>query len=204
VCACGTPRDVEAQLSRLMPELTPITPCVAAWGDSAAPATLVVSALPHRDVRRKLASTNGIEHYHMAVRRRTAVVRVFPNEASFVRIASTLAMQRNEQSLSWRYFIPDVTHDLEVRMPAARSSRNPRSEVHTILHLTRLRNCGQVTVLVHSRDSTSSRRSPKGADLSVSPRPKRMQLSRQCALDSGQLCRSLSGPVGRSRHLACP
>lgn len=39
----------------------------------------------------------------MAVRRRTRVIRVFPNEASFVRLASALAMERNEKWLAKRY-----------------------------------------------------------------------------------------------------
>jgi transposase-like protein len=43
-----------------------------------------VYVLPQREARRRLATTNSIEHDHMAVRRRTAVVRVFPNEASFL------------------------------------------------------------------------------------------------------------------------
>jgi transposase-like protein len=39
----------------------------------------------------------------MAVRRRTRVIRVFPNEASFIRLASALAMERNERWLAKRY-----------------------------------------------------------------------------------------------------
>lgn len=39
----------------------------------------------------------------MAVRRRTSVIRVFPNEASFVRLESALAMDRNEKWLTKRY-----------------------------------------------------------------------------------------------------
>lgn len=119
VWACGTRRDAEAQLARLVLELTPIAPRVATWLESAAPDTLAVYALPLREARRRLATTNSIEHDHMAVRRRTAVVRVFPNEASFVRLASALAMERSEQWLSRRYFIPLATHDAEVLMPAA-------------------------------------------------------------------------------------
>lgn len=39
----------------------------------------------------------------MAVRRRTSVIRVFPNEASFPRLASALAMERNEKWLAKNY-----------------------------------------------------------------------------------------------------
>lgn len=119
VWACGTHRDAEAQLARMVLELTPVAPRVATWLESAAPDTLAVYTLPLREARRRLATTNSIEHDHMAVRRRTAVVRVFPNEASFLRLARALAMERNEQWLSRRYFIPQTTHDAEVLMPAA-------------------------------------------------------------------------------------
>jgi transposase-like protein len=65
-------------------------------------------------------STNGIKHDHMAVRRRTSVIRVFPNEASFIRLAGTLAMERNEKWLAKRYVaaLENVLTN-EVLMPAA-------------------------------------------------------------------------------------
>lgn len=63
-------------------------------------------ALADRSARRRLASTNSIEHDHMAVRRRTSVIRVFPNEASFIRLSSALAMERNETWLARRYILP--------------------------------------------------------------------------------------------------
>ena len=119
VWACNTRRDAEAQLARLILELTPIAATVATWLETAAPDTLAVYALPRRDMRRRLATTNSIEHDHMAVRRRTSVVRVFPNEASFLRLASALAMERNDQWLSRRYVVPQPTYDAEALMPAA-------------------------------------------------------------------------------------
>jgi putative transposase len=119
VWACGTRREADAQLARLIAELLAVAPRVAAWLEQAAPDTLAVYALPQREARRRLATTNSIEHDHMAVRRRTAVVRVFPNEPSFLRLVSALAMERNDHWLSRRYFIPDTITDAEVRMPAA-------------------------------------------------------------------------------------
>jgi putative transposase len=119
VWACGTRREADAQLARLMADLTPIAPRLATWLETAAPDTLAVYVLPQREARRRLATTNSIEHDHMAVRRRTAVVRVFPNEASFLRLASALAMERNDHWLGRRYFVPEMAHEVEVLMPAA-------------------------------------------------------------------------------------
>jgi transposase-like protein len=38
----------------------------------------------------------------MAVRRRTRVIRIFPNVASLVRLLSALAIERNEQWMARR------------------------------------------------------------------------------------------------------
>jgi transposase-like protein len=57
----------------------------------------------HHVQAERLRSTNSIEHDHMAVRRRTRVIRVFLNEGSFLRLASALAMERNEKWLAKRY-----------------------------------------------------------------------------------------------------
>jgi putative transposase len=100
-----TRTDAEARLAALTARLTPTLPRVAQWLEQRAPDTLGVFALSDRTARRRLASTNSIEHDHMAVRRRTAVIRVFPNEASFIRLASALAMERNEAWLSRRYLV---------------------------------------------------------------------------------------------------
>jgi putative transposase len=119
VWACGTRREAEAPLARLSAEFTPVVPRVAAWRESAAPDTLAVYALAQREARRRVATTNRIAHDHMAVRRRPAVVRVFPNAASFLRLASALAMERNDHWLSRRSFVPDITPETEALTPAA-------------------------------------------------------------------------------------
>lgn len=110
VWSAATRSEAEARLARLVVELRPVASRVADWLETDAPATLGVFALADRDARRKLASTNGIEHDHMAVRRRTRVIRVFPNEASLVRLTSALAQERNEQWLARRYVAPATDH----------------------------------------------------------------------------------------------
>jgi putative transposase len=95
-------------------------PAVATWMESTIADTLAVFALRDSVARHRLRSTNGIEHDHMAVRRRTTVIRVFPNEASFVRLASALAMERNDKWLTKRYVaaLEDVL-TAEALIPAA-------------------------------------------------------------------------------------
>jgi transposase-like protein len=106
VWSAPTRPEAEARLAALITRLTPKLPRLTSWLETTASETLGVYALADRNARRRLASTNSIEHDHMAVRRRTSVIRVFPNEASFIRLASALAMERNETWLARRYVVP--------------------------------------------------------------------------------------------------
>jgi transposase-like protein len=72
------------------------------WLEETIEDTLAVYALAKPETRRRLRTTNSIEHDHMAVRRRTRVIRIFPNVASLVRLLSALAIERNEQWMARR------------------------------------------------------------------------------------------------------
>ena len=101
----NAPSRVEAEVraAALLTRWQASLPTVAAWMEASIGDTLAVFALRDSVARHRLRSTNGIEHDHMAVRRRTSVIRVFPNEASFVRLASALAVERTEKWLTKRY-----------------------------------------------------------------------------------------------------
>lgn len=103
VWSSATREEAEARLARLVTALRPKHERLADWLEGAAPDTLAVYALSDREARRRLATTNSIEHDHAEVRRRTSVIRVFPNEASFLRLASALAFERNDQWLARCY-----------------------------------------------------------------------------------------------------
>jgi transposase-like protein len=45
----------------------------------------------------RLRSTNSVEQDRAEIRRRTGVVRICPNDPSLVRLASALAIKRNNQ-----------------------------------------------------------------------------------------------------------
>lgn len=53
--------------------------------------------------RRRMRSTNMIERYHQELKRRTRVIRIFPNEASCLRLVSALSMETNEEWMERRY-----------------------------------------------------------------------------------------------------
>ena len=107
VWGAPTRAAAEARLAALIASLAKPLPLVATWLEATAAETLTVYALPTAEQRRKLRSTNGIEHEHAEIRRRTRVIRIFPNEASLLRLVTALAIERNEQWLARRYFMPE-------------------------------------------------------------------------------------------------
>jgi transposase-like protein len=107
VWAAPARREAEGRLARLVARLRKPLPALAAWLEETAPATLTHFALTGHQARRRLRSTNSIELDHAAVRRRTRVIRVFPNEGSLLRLGTALAMDRNEAWGARRYFNPE-------------------------------------------------------------------------------------------------
>lgn len=93
---------------------------VADWLEETVEQTLACFVLPAGTVRLRLRSTNSVEHDHAEVRRRTRVVRIFPNEASLLRLTSALAIERNEKWMERCYLsMPQVPHsEAELRQPA--------------------------------------------------------------------------------------
>jgi len=55
--------------------------------------------------RRGMKSTNMLERYNQELKRRTRVVRIFPNQASCLRLVTALAMEMSEEWLGRRYLI---------------------------------------------------------------------------------------------------
>lgn len=68
--------------------------------------TLGCYALTEAEARRRLRTTNALEREHEEIRRRTRVIRIFPNEASYLRLATALAADRNDAWAKRRYIIP--------------------------------------------------------------------------------------------------
>ena len=62
--------------------------------------------LPEAKARRRVRTTNALEREHEEVRRRTRVIRIFPNEASYLRLVSALTIDRNDAWTKRRYVIP--------------------------------------------------------------------------------------------------
>jgi putative transposase len=107
VWGAPTRRHADSRLARLVASLRKPIPRLATWLEETAPATLTCFTLTSRKARVCLRSTNSIELDHAAVRRRTRVIRIFPNEASLLRLGTALAMDRNDAWSARRYFNPE-------------------------------------------------------------------------------------------------
>ncbi len=123
-------------LKRAVEEFSSRYPQVAQMVEEEGEDILGVYALPPEH-RRRMRSTNMLERWFEEIRRRTRVVRIFPNPASCLRLIATLCMEANEEWLGRRYLrvepdrIEDELaewkaggHELAcelVRVPSARS-----------------------------------------------------------------------------------
>lgn len=106
VWAAPTRAEAEARGGQLAAALRPTLPAVAEWLDATLGETLGFYVLPEAEARRRLRTTNALEREHEEIRRRTRVIRIFPNEASFLRLATALAADRNDGWAKRRYVVP--------------------------------------------------------------------------------------------------
>jgi transposase-like protein len=74
------------------------------WLEDTIEEPLNVFSLP-AEHRKRLRTTNGLERYQQEVRRRTRVVRIFPNRASCLRLTSALAMEQSEDWLTGHRYL---------------------------------------------------------------------------------------------------
>jgi putative transposase len=112
-----TREAAEAAVTTAVETLTKTYPEVATLVEAAAPEILAVYELPEEH-RKRLRSTNLLERYNQEVKRRTRVVRIFPNGASCLRLICALAIETNEEWLGRRY----LRMDLEDEAAAERTS----------------------------------------------------------------------------------
>jgi transposase-like protein len=93
--ATSTARAQEA-LDRLVQAYEKSAPKLAGWLEHNIPQGLAVLSLPERH-RRRMRTSNGIERaIQQEIKRRTRKVRVFPNEASLLRLVTAVLVEIDE------------------------------------------------------------------------------------------------------------
>lgn len=105
VWAAPSREEADERLQRLVAKARKPVPNLAEWLERTAHQTLTFLDHSAPEHRRLLKTTNSMEHDHAEVRRRSRVVRIFPNEASLIRLLGALAIERNEQWLERRYMV---------------------------------------------------------------------------------------------------
>ena len=55
--------------------------------------------------RRRIRTTNGLERLNQEIKRRTRVVRIFPNRGACLRLVSALAIEQSEEWLTGRRYL---------------------------------------------------------------------------------------------------
>lgn len=88
--------DAQALLARTAAKYAPIASKLSAWMETSLPEGLTVMAFPTAH-RQRLRTVNALERLNQELRRRTKVVRVFPNEAACLRLVSALAMETSDE-----------------------------------------------------------------------------------------------------------
>jgi transposase-like protein len=88
-------------------------PAFAEWLEETIEQMLTVLQLP-KGHRLRLRTTNNLEKYHQELKRRTRVVRIFPNRRSCLRLVTALAMEQSEEWLTGsRYLTMAQTEAVE-------------------------------------------------------------------------------------------
>lgn len=88
--------EAQAQLTRTIQRYAQSLPKLANWMEANLPQGLTVFDFPQAH-RRLIRTTNGLERLNQELRRRTRVVRIFPNEEACLRLVSAVLMEISDE-----------------------------------------------------------------------------------------------------------
>ena len=79
-------------------------PQLAEWMEANLPEGLTVFGLPESH-RKRMRTTNMLERLHEEINRRTRVARLFPHEASLLRLVSAIEMEISEDWIAGKRYL---------------------------------------------------------------------------------------------------
>jgi putative transposase len=94
----------ETYLARAVTKYADTASRLSAWMEENIPEGLTVFDFP-RKWRLRLRTTNGLERVSQEIKRRTRVIRIFPNEASCLRLISAILMEIGEEWETGRVYL---------------------------------------------------------------------------------------------------
>ena len=102
--------EARRRLDEFVGTFQKIAPKAVACMEEGCEDAMAVMCLPEK-YRKRLRTTNMQERLNEEIRRRERVIRIFPNDASVLRIIGALLLEQNEKWQTQRYFDMDEYHE---------------------------------------------------------------------------------------------
>lgn len=109
--------EADRNLALMVEHYSKKAPKLAQWAEENIPEGLTVFDLPPSH-RRRLRTTNGLERINQEIKRRTRVARLFPNEASLLRLVSSVLAEISEEWETARVYL-----NMEIEWPETSINR---------------------------------------------------------------------------------
>jgi transposase-like protein len=110
-----------ARLKQYVEKYAESAPELAEWMEENLPEGLTVFELP-AEHRKRMRTTNSLERLHEEINRRTRVARLFPNEASLIRLVSAIEMEISEDWIAGKRYL-NMNAETENESESANSSK---------------------------------------------------------------------------------
>jgi transposase-like protein len=109
------------RLSFYVEKYAELAPKLSGWMEENLPEGLTVFGFPQKH-RKRMRTTNPLERLHEEINRRTNVARIFPNEASLIRLVSAIEMEISEDWVAGKRYL-DMNAEMENENEPANSSQ---------------------------------------------------------------------------------
>jgi transposase-like protein len=96
--------QAESRLEAMIKRLQDSSQELADWLEENAPEALSVFSFPEAH-RRRIKSTNSLERLNEEIRRRTKVIRIFPNRQSCLRMITALCLEKDEEWITGNIYL---------------------------------------------------------------------------------------------------
>ena len=111
----------QTRLSFYVEKYAELAPKLSEWMEENLPEGLTVFGFPQKH-RKRMRTTNPLERLHEEINRRTNVARIFPNEASLIRLVSAIEMEISEDWVAGKRYL-DMNAEMENENEPANSSQ---------------------------------------------------------------------------------
>lgn len=125
--------QAEARMEKIIEDYSETHPDLAQWLDDTAHEVMQVFNLPG-DHRKRMRTNNSLERFMQEIKRRTKVIRVFPNRKSCRRLVAALCMEQSEDwETGYDYLDMSLIEEEEVeKRKQNKSDRKEESKVRSV------------------------------------------------------------------------